>query len=230
MVTLIRLCRSVALALTGFVSLGLSTVSAQQTQSSYAAMSPEFLLWPVPLTLTSAMLPSTIDRMLDESESTYRSGNLRQATDSFRGLLEIAPDTAQAWLRLGNIWQSHGALELAIRAYERSSTLSDDAVSRKALVNVAMIRLLALELLLDRIEQIDLRGEIAAPLARSVSAIQKKEQAEQISSEILARSLPIREILTRRKTTPALAARSPSVSSAAVSEPIKVELIRGQTR
>jgi tetratricopeptide (TPR) repeat protein len=69
----------------------------------------------VPLTVPMSF--GALQILLTEADSLYRSERLIQAHDTIIGLLELEPNFAPAWLRLGNIWQTQGKTSWALEAY-----------------------------------------------------------------------------------------------------------------
>jgi tetratricopeptide (TPR) repeat protein len=72
------------------------------------------------LELTAPMSYGALRILLNEADSLYRSERLSQAQETIIQLLELEPNFAPAWLRLGNIWQTQGNINWAIQAYQHA--------------------------------------------------------------------------------------------------------------
>lgn len=111
-----------------------------------------------PLRLVRPLAPETLERLVDEGESVYRSRNLPQALEAFGTLVELDPRNVHAWLRLGNLHQQAGRDADALHAYRRAGTgaprsARDDASRGKALLNVAMLGIAQAEQALDAFDR-----------------------------------------------------------------------------
>lgn len=134
--------------------------------------------------LTSPMSFGALRILLNEADSLYRSERLTQAQDTIIGLLELEPNFAPAWLRLGNVWQTQGKTQWAIQAYqlaiqgELHLNSADEAklyneAKLKALLNVSALHLnqarnsqVKIESLQDQLESLtQIRQEQESQLA-----------------------------------------------------------------
>jgi tetratricopeptide (TPR) repeat protein len=134
--------------------------------------------------LTSPMSFGALRILLNEADSLYRSERLTQAQDTIVGLLELEPNFAPAWLRLGNVWQTQGKTQWAMEAYQiaiqgelqlnsaEEAKLYNEA-KLKALLNVSALHLnqarnsqLKIESLQDQLESFaQIREEQESQLA-----------------------------------------------------------------
>lgn len=119
-----------------------------------------------PLVLVRPLAAETLQRLTDEAESSYRSGRLRHAQESFEAVVEMVPNHAPSWLRLGNLHQRQGRRDRAMAAYRKaiaSSAADSDQVRRKALFNMAVLHL-------DEIDKILVALESPKPPASGAAA------------------------------------------------------------
>jgi tetratricopeptide (TPR) repeat protein len=80
------------------------------------------------LTVIAPITEEMLEDLFDEAESYYRSGDTKRAFEAFRSLVELAPDDARAWLRIGNLHWAQGSIESAIQAFTRAQSIGVDQV------------------------------------------------------------------------------------------------------
>ena len=112
-----------------------------------------------PLKLVTPLSEDSIQVIMDEAESHYRRGNRTQAMAGFHTLVSLESQLAQAWLRIGNLYQSHGAEAQALQAYSQAGAIEtvskvESAAREKALFNVGLIYLEKVQRALERLEQV----------------------------------------------------------------------------
>jgi tetratricopeptide (TPR) repeat protein len=118
-----------------------------------------------PIALTSAIAENTLSLLFDEAESFYKAERFKQAAEGYLTLLELSPTHEMSWLRLGNMQQNLGCIDLAREAFERLSPSGIDPVSDvqvRALLNLAIMRAEQTEVLLRQLEQVSLEGNLAS--------------------------------------------------------------------
>jgi len=113
-----------------------------------------------PLRLVRALSPDTIERLLQEAESLYRSQNHGQALEAFATVLELEPRNVSAWLRLGNLHQQAGRDAEAVDAYERAGrsrarSATDARAQGKALLNIALLGLAQADRAIDAFDDLE---------------------------------------------------------------------------
>jgi tetratricopeptide (TPR) repeat protein len=113
-----------------------------------------------PLVLTSELSKDSVQLLMDEAESQYRSGRIGQAFEGFSAILEFAPRLSKAWLRIGNLRQRSGEEQEAIEAYQKAVTFAgfggnERATRDKALLNISMLYLVRVSDALEILEQAD---------------------------------------------------------------------------
>jgi tetratricopeptide (TPR) repeat protein len=155
------------LLVTNCLASGAQTASTPQTASFQQPKNiPTINL----VALTSPMSFGALRILLNEADSLYRSERLTQAQDTIIGLLELEPNFAPAWLRLGNVWQTQGKTQWAMEAYQLAiqgelqlnspdETKLYNEAKLKALLNVSALHLnqarsshLKIESLQDQLE------------------------------------------------------------------------------
>ena len=75
----------------------------------------------------------TADRRADYAEMLYGSGEHLAAAEVMLGALELAPDWALGWFRLGEMQEAAGSIEQAIVAWRMALTIDPDDRTGSAL-------------------------------------------------------------------------------------------------
>jgi Flp pilus assembly protein TadD len=70
------------------------------------------------------------------AERRWRAGDLAGAAEQLRATVEIAPDYAPAWLRLGDLQLRNGSVEAAYQSYVRASHVTNDLRAQFALARL----------------------------------------------------------------------------------------------
>lgn len=195
-----------AVGLTGsFISTNALATESFRTQTSIAN-------FPTPqrVPLVRPIAVETLQRLFSEAESFYKAQMFKQSYDSLLSLLELEPDYAPAWLRLGNVWQTENRIEFAIKAYsiaaepnEGPSYAENVEARAKALLNLANLHLQRSRLAIDTY-RIRYGTEVADHQRSSPSFSQVHEsltqEHEQNRAEIEEQMKSEKERLLRRTT------------------------------
>ena len=62
-----------------------------------------------------------LEQLAEQGEAAYRAGRDQEAFVAFGRVVADAPGQAQAWLRIGNLWQRNGEPWRAVEAYRRAA-------------------------------------------------------------------------------------------------------------
>ena len=117
--------------------------TAELAQAGGAAASPD----PTAAAMrTGLQVPedTRLQRLRDEAEAAYQGRQTQAAIEAFVMLVELDPQDARAWLRLGNLYQRKPDIAAAARAYRRAADLRADGreareVRQKALLNLTLL-------------------------------------------------------------------------------------------
>lgn len=87
---------------------------------------------------------AVLRRLRADAESAYQERQTQAAIEAFVMLVELDPQDARAWLRLGNLYQRKPDIAAAARAYRRAADLRTDGresreVRQKALLNLTLL-------------------------------------------------------------------------------------------
>jgi Tetratricopeptide repeat len=120
-----------------------------------------------PIKLTRPLSNDSLERLGSEAESLYKSRHRDRAIDAFTELLELDPLNAQAWFRLGNLYQQSNDVAGAIRAYRKcadtaAQTVGREVVRAKALLNLALLGLQGARQALNELGNQPLADELQA--------------------------------------------------------------------
>jgi hypothetical protein len=147
--------------------------SARMPAPSYATTRAQVNAVLGPLRLVRALSPDTIERLLLEAESLYRSQNHTQAFEAFATVVELEPRSIPAWLRLGNLHQQAERDGDAIDAYDRASrgharTVAEVRSQGKALLNIALLGVAQADRAIEAFDDIDPRAGLDSDELRPV--------------------------------------------------------------
>ena len=102
----------------------------------------------------------TIDAALASAEARYQQGDHDGAMEAFRAHLVTHPDSAQAWLRIGNILQTRSDWTGAQTAYTNAARERGPfGVVEKALYNLALVNVELSTIALTRLEALRREGD-----------------------------------------------------------------------
>jgi hypothetical protein len=161
----------------------LGTANAQTTFESMPVLNP--------LPLVRPIASSTLQLMLREADSLYRSGAIARATTAYWDILELQPQDNEAWLRMGNIWQQEAKFNWALQAYSLAGRTAPEGnnefevnasvaqVRAKALINLANLHLRQAQTALSNMTALQ---EHDAQVARDFA-----HQSEQLNQELAER-------------------------------------------
>ena len=172
--------------------------------------------------LARPMAPESLQRLFDEAESAYRAKRLPQAADVFQGLIELEPQAAAAWFRLGNIWQSQGQSQWAIFAYKQAAQAEAVAlpaqpedVRQKALLNLAALHLQGSRAALDLIQaEIAQTGKLVAVTSAVADQVEAQgSEATALKQKLINRALSkqTNEKQANEKVKPAVVKRTAGI-------------------
>jgi hypothetical protein len=171
------------------VSLALLTTTLLSSANAQTTFEPMPVLNPLPL--VRPMATSTLQLMLREADSLYRSGAITRATAAYWDVLELQPQDNEAWLRMGNIWQQEAKFAWALQAYtfagrtapEGNNEFETNAkvaqVRAKALINLANLHLRQAQTALSNMATLQ---ENDAQVSRDFT-----HQSEQLTQELAER-------------------------------------------
>ena len=135
----------------------LSTAAAGETALS---QEPTFQPAAAPRAASGPAHAGTIDAALASAEARYQQGDHDGAMEAFRAHLVTHPDSAQAWLRIGNILQTRSDWTGAQTAYTNAARERGPfGVVEKALYNLALVNVELSTIALTRLEALRREGD-----------------------------------------------------------------------
>lgn len=157
------------------LACGMLAVAAPETAAGQMALSRPLAAMPA-----ADLSPVKLDELMLEAEQYYRQGRDDEALLLFSSLIELSEQhREQAWLRVGNIHQRHGATGAAVDAYrrlqgvaavqEKAADAARKARRLKAMINLAAISIEQSRQSLQEIESLqqDEAVRLAAGLDRA---------------------------------------------------------------
>lgn len=160
---------------------------------------------------------------LEQGEAAYLARRDDEAIAMFERVVEVQPERAHAWLRLGNLHHRRGAWFKSLSAYRRVAFRTqgegtDPSLRAKALFNVALINL---ELAQQALRTLERMGPGAArslridPLGAAIEETRRRLSELGFTDALEPSVSPLRGPVPR--SSPSTSSSSPSASSASSS-------------